>query len=62
MKDVARVELGADTYALRALLDNQAAAAMPIFQRPGSNAIAISESVRAKMQELKRDFPRRRGL
>ncbi|MGA2777541.1 MAG: multidrug efflux RND transporter permease subunit [Steroidobacteraceae bacterium] len=57
LKDVARVELGADSYALRALLDNQAAAAIPIFQRPGSNAIAISESVRAKMQELKRDFP-----
>ncbi len=57
LKDVARVELGADSYALRALLDNEAAAAIPIFQRPGSNAIAISESVRAKMQELKRDFP-----
>ncbi len=57
LKDVARVELGADTYALRALLDNNAAAAIPIFQRPGSNAIAISEHVRAKMQELKRDFP-----
>jgi len=57
LKDVARVELGADTYALRALLDNKAAAAIPIFQRPGSNAIAISELVRAKMQDLKRDFP-----
>jgi hydrophobe/amphiphile efflux-1 (HAE1) family protein len=57
LKDVARVELGADTYALRALLDNKAAAAIPIFQRPGSNAIAISENVRAKMQELKRGFP-----
>ena len=57
LKDVARVELGADTYALRALLDNKAAAALPIFQRPGSNAIAISERVRAKMQELKREFP-----
>src|SRR3979490_1298426 len=57
LKDVARVELGADTYALRSLLDNKAAAAMPIFQRPGSNAIAISEHVRAKMQELKRNFP-----
>jgi hydrophobe/amphiphile efflux-1 (HAE1) family protein len=55
--EVARVELGADTYALRALLDNQAAAAIPIFARPGSNAIAISDEVRAKMQELKRDFP-----
>ena len=57
LKDVARVELGADTYALRALLDNKAAAAIPIFQRPGSNSIAISELVRAKMQELKHDFP-----
>ena len=57
LKDVARVELGADTYALRALLDNKAAAAIPIFQRPGSNAIAVSEHVRAKMQELKRGFP-----
>jgi hydrophobe/amphiphile efflux-1 (HAE1) family protein len=57
LKDVARVELGADTYALRALLDNRAAAAIPIFQRPGSNSIAISELVRAKMQELKREFP-----
>jgi multidrug efflux pump len=57
LKDVARIELGADTYALRALLDNKAAAAIPIFQRPGSNSIAISELVRTKMQELKRDFP-----
>ena len=57
LRDVARVELGADTYALRALLDNKAAAAIPIFQRPGSNSIAISELVRAKMQELKHDFP-----
>ncbi|SRR5579871_3682240 len=57
LRDVARVELGAETYALRALLDNEPAAAIPIFQRPGSNALAISEHVRAKMQELKRDFP-----
>ncbi len=57
LKDVARVELGSDSYALRALLDNKAAAAIPIFQRPGSNAIAVSASVRAKMAELKRDFP-----
>jgi multidrug efflux pump len=57
LRDVARVELGSDSYALRALLDNKAAAAIPIFQRPGSNAIAISEQVRGKMQELKRDFP-----
>ncbi len=57
LHDVARIELGADTYALRSLLDNQPAVAIPIFQRPGSNAIAISTAVRAKMQELKKDFP-----
>jgi multidrug efflux pump len=57
LRDVARVELGSDSYALRALLDNKPAAAIPIFQRPGSNALEISEHVRARMQELKKDFP-----
>ncbi|MEP6484035.1 MAG: multidrug efflux RND transporter permease subunit [Rudaea sp.] len=57
LRDVARVELGSDNYALRAMLDNQTAVAIPIFQRPGSNAIGISDSVRAKMAELKKSFP-----
>jgi multidrug efflux pump len=57
LRDVARIELGADTYALRSLLDNQNAVAVPIFARPGSNAIAISNAVRAKMEELKKSFP-----
>ena len=57
LRDIARIELGADSYALRSLLDNQPAIAMPIFARPGSNAIAISTEVRAKMAELKKSFP-----
>ncbi|MPQ67987.1 MULTISPECIES: efflux RND transporter permease subunit [unclassified Pseudomonas] len=57
LKDIARVELGSSQYALRSLLDNQPAVAIPIFQRPGSNAIDISNEVRAKMTELKKDFP-----
>ena len=57
LRDVARIELGADSYALRSLLDNQPAVAVPIFARPGSNAIAISNAVRAKMEELKKSFP-----
>ncbi|HKY91783.1 MAG TPA: efflux RND transporter permease subunit, partial [Nevskiaceae bacterium] len=57
LSDVARVELGSDSYALRSLLDNKAAAAIPIFQRPGSNALDISSDVREKMEELKKDFP-----
>lgn len=57
VKDVARVELGSNQYALRSLLNNQPAAAMPIFQRPGSNAIEISNEVRAEMELLKKSFP-----
>ena len=57
LRDVARVELGSDNYALRAMLNNQTAVGVGIFQRPGSNAIAISDAVRAKMAELKKSFP-----
>lgn len=57
LKDVARVELGASTYALRSLLNNKEAVAIPIFQASGSNAIQISDNVRAKMAELSKSFP-----
>jgi len=57
LKDIARIELGSNQYALRSLLNNQPAVAIPIFQRPGSNAIEISNEVRAKMAELKQNFP-----
>ncbi|MBS0472915.1 MAG: efflux RND transporter permease subunit [Proteobacteria bacterium] len=55
--DVARVEIDASQYGLRSLLDNKQAVAIPIFQAPGSNAIAISDKVRATMEELKQNFP-----
>ena len=57
LRDVARIELGASEYALRSLLNNQPAVAVVIFQAPGSNAIEISDNVRAKMAELERFFP-----
>ncbi|MFZ0257137.1 MAG: multidrug efflux RND transporter permease subunit [Gammaproteobacteria bacterium] len=57
LRDVARIELGASEYALRSLLNNQPAVAVAIFQAPGSNAIALSDEVRAKMRELARFFP-----
>ncbi len=57
LRDVARIELGASEYALRSLLNNKPAVAIPIFQAPGSNAIQISNDVRAKMEELKKNFP-----
>src|SRR5687767_2282697 len=57
LRDVARIELGASEYALRSLLNNKAAVALPIAQLPGSNAIATSDAVRATMTELKKNFP-----
>ncbi|MEP7704955.1 multidrug efflux RND transporter permease subunit [Paraglaciecola sp. 25GB23A] len=57
LKEVSRVELGASTYALRSMLDNQYAVALPVFQASGSNAIQISDDVRVKMAELARSFP-----
>jgi multidrug efflux pump len=57
LADVARVEIDASEYGLRSLLDNKQAVALPIFQAPGSNAIAISNQVRATMEELKQNFP-----
>ena len=55
--DVARVEMEAQQYALRSLLDNKPAVAIPIFASPGSNALDISSNVRATMEELKQNFP-----
>src|SRR5690606_25649416 len=55
--DVARIELGAAEYGLRALLDNQPAVGIAIMQSPGSNALDISDQVRAVMDELSADFP-----
>ena len=55
--DVARVEIDASQFGLRSLLDNKPAVAIPIFQSPGSNALDISNQVRATMKELKKNFP-----
>ena len=57
LRDVARLELGANSYALRALLNNKSAAAIPLFEAPGANALQLSADVRATMQRLSKDFP-----
>ena len=57
LADVARIELGANQYALRSLLDNKPAVAIPVFQAPGSNALALSDAVRKSMAELSKNFP-----
>jgi len=57
IRDLGRVELGSSTYALRSLLNNKSAAALPISQRPGSNALETSTQVRKTMERLKKSFP-----
>jgi multidrug efflux pump len=58
LKDVARVELDAQSYALRSMLNNQQAVAIPIFASPGSNALDISKNVRKTMKDLKENMPK----
>ncbi|MFN7194453.1 MAG: efflux RND transporter permease subunit, partial [Rhodospirillales bacterium] len=55
--DVARLELGAKDYVTNSYLNGKPAVALAIFQRPGSNALATANAIRARMIELQRDFP-----
>jgi hydrophobe/amphiphile efflux-1 (HAE1) family protein len=57
LRDVARLELGPDNYALRSMLDGGPAVAIPVFQLPGANALELSTAVRATMKELAKSFP-----
>ncbi len=57
LKDVARIELGTQTYNLAARYNGSPAAVMAIYQLPGSNAVQTANRVRQAMQDLKRRFP-----
>ncbi len=57
LKDVARLEMGSSSYALRSLLNNKSAVAIPIFEAPNANALQLSQDVRATMEALSKDFP-----
>lgn len=57
LKDVARVELGAQTYNVASALDGQPGVALPIFLQTGANALETAEAIKAKVDELKLKFP-----
>ena len=57
LADVARIELAAGDYTLRARLNGQNAAAIGIFQAPGANALQIRDAVVAKMEEVRKTLP-----
>ncbi|WP_428304239.1 efflux RND transporter permease subunit [Lacipirellula sp.] len=57
LRDVARVELGAQQYDQICKLDGMPSVALAIFQQPGSNAMKVAKEIRDKMEELKKSFP-----
>jgi HAE1 family hydrophobic/amphiphilic exporter-1 len=57
MSDVARIELGTENYTMNSRINSSAASTIAIYQIPGSNALAVAESVRKKMEELQVRFP-----
>ena len=57
VKDVARVELGADDYSIVSRLNGQPAAIVAVYQLPGSNAVQTAAGVRKLMEEMKQRFP-----
>lgn len=57
VRDVARVEIGAQSYSTSAYLNDRESVIIPVLQEPGSNALASAEVVKATMDELAADFP-----
>ncbi|MDQ0313992.1 efflux RND transporter permease subunit [Amorphus orientalis] len=55
--DIARVELGAQTYSSVSQLNGSPAATIAIYQAPGANALAVAEGVKAELERLKGRFP-----
>src|SRR6187401_209618 len=58
LKDVARIELGTMLYNAYGRHDEKPAAVIAVFQIPGTNAVAVADSVKKTMEDLKAKFPR----
>ncbi|MBG49741.1 MAG: hydrophobe/amphiphile efflux-1 family RND transporter [Pseudozobellia sp.] len=58
LKDIGRVELGAQNYATKGYLGKDPAIAMPIFQQPGGNALETASQIQDKMEDLAKNFPK----
>ena len=57
MRDVARIELGAQTYTWDGSLDGKQAAVLSAYQLPGTNALQTAEGVKALMERVSKQFP-----
>jgi HAE1 family hydrophobic/amphiphilic exporter-1 len=57
LKDVARIELGSQTYEMRGRLNGKPSAVLALYQLPGSNAINAVNGVKKLMEQVKKSFP-----
>ena len=57
LKDVARIELGAQNYNVTSALNGQTGVALPIFLQSGANALDTAKGIKDKVEELKARFP-----
>jgi multidrug efflux pump len=57
LRDVARVEMGAQNYNISCTFDGRPSVGLGVYQLPGTNALDVADRVRAKMEELKKRFP-----
>jgi HAE1 family hydrophobic/amphiphilic exporter-1 len=57
VRDIGRVELGAQTYGQTFALNGKPAAGIAVYQLPGANALEVEKAVKAKMTDLARGFP-----
>lgn len=57
VRDIARIELGAQSYSSVSQLNGRPAATIAIYQEPGSNALGVANAVRAELDKLKSRFP-----
>lgn len=57
LRDIARIELGAQDYVTKGYLGEYPAVAVPVYQRPGSNALETSKAIIAEMEDIAKDFP-----
>jgi multidrug efflux pump subunit AcrB len=56
LKDIASVEMGAQSYDVTCTLDQKPSVALSVYQLPGSNALQVAQRVRERMEQLKKNF------
>ena len=57
LSDIARIEIGSETYSSSSRLRGKPTAALAVYQSPGSSSLAVSKAVKAKMEQLADAFP-----